>query len=427
MEADRSAFRFLGRVASARLKGCSWNVERPDISLEQLTVHQAIPHISQKKPEMLRISQSGLRDRAQRAQMVLEELLGDNTFCELFAHEVGTKNLGKSAIQDIRDGMPRSLDAWQAAALSSIGGQGKTEVMKNWLVILPRSHPQALFHPLFLGYVLGLSLFVRRTTANTHTVESYVLDKLSRQDGCNMVRMPPEYTVGVSPPPFQDGALLAFGADETILHFKECSRLPTNGFGTVITGSMVCMSEIGAVSPKLAKDFFSLGQKGCFSSRYLVIIKDIDCAIEDIVSILAKAGRVFIGEDFSAMTNAAIDHEMLRLGMLGARLPNWDKLNEPLFALWREPWEETGTMAEKLANVSPSVAIFLVSPAKSIPWLLADITKREANFRRISLSPLVMGQIKGSEFSHNENFCSLGAANAPLWNGRHEGRPIFAL
>ena len=422
LEFNKKAFRLIGRVASAKLKGCSLSAESVRIDIKQKAVLPKKIGLAAQM-EMLTLDINAMSRRAAAAQKFLDSLFKDPHFCDLVEKDLGTKNLAKSAIRDMTDGIPSTLNEWQNAAFRSLGKLDEADAIKNWLIILPRSHPQALFHPLFLGYVMGLHLFVRRTTLDSNAAESYVLERISQIEDSRIALLPPTYSVGISALPFQSGALLGFGSDDTIEYFRKYSGIPTNCFGTIITGSVILLSEISENKHLIAKDLFSLGQTGCYSSRYLVVVTDISWELDGLVSALAKASKEFIGGNFTSMANTAIDHEGLRLGLLGAKISNWRELDEPLFALWTGLNGKIGKITEKLADIAYGASLFLINQTISIPDLLEEIMKENPSCRRVSVSPEVMNKISSSELG----YCLLGKANTPKWNGLHDGRPLYSV
>ena len=416
---ERLTFKLLGRVTASVLKGCSLSA---DIDNGAFII--PAPRLP-KELETLNFDVNSVRKRAQTATRVLEDIMSDPKLLDYLTSEMGSRSLGQSAIHDIMYGMPKSLDSWRMAAGNSIGEKDVTAVIKNWLIILPRSHSLALFHPMFLGYVLGLQMFVRKTTTVIQMVESYVLDRLSSLEDSHFIFLPPDFTIGRYSLPFQDGALLAFGADETIKRLAVQSGLPINGFGTVITGSVVYASELRGLSADIAKDCYSLAQNGCFSSRYIVVLEDAEAGWldDETISLLVNDGKAFIGANLTSLTNTATDHELFRLSLLGARVPCWESLDEPLFAVWPEPLRKIADIGDRLARTTPATVLFTVQQPIDANELVSGLLHTNEFCSRVSVSPKVMKELRFA--ATNENICALGKANAPIWNGRHQGRPLF--
>ncbi|MBF0440350.1 MAG: hypothetical protein HQK54_00445 [Oligoflexales bacterium] len=423
LEAD-GRFKLLERVPYSPLRGCSLNVQdmanydrvKPANELQIAAANNCRPFSP--------TSGQTLNKRVVHLENMLYETLDNTHFLQMTAKQLVSKNIAVSAFNDIRAGMPKNLLEWKEALNNSIS----SNTPETWLIILPGSHIQAIFHPLSLGYLAGLKLYVRKTTDSNDCAEAFLLDKFQSLEDSKIILLPKSFRIGSSLLPHDVQALSIFGDDDTVRSISKISGLPTIGFGNSICCILVTVEEALSNPAKLIKDSFSLAQLGCFSSRFILItgnIKKDDP--KNLQEILTGKSREFIGGCFPTSIRAALDHEYLHQQLKGAYLIKRKDFDQPIF-----PSYYFASIDDFEINLCQRQFVVPLIFIPEVPFdkILHHLNKKMPSLKKISICPskfeLLSNDYKLLAGTSNKiSFCPLGFANTPKWDGKHESIPVF--
>lgn len=400
-------FSLHGRVPSTALKGCSllaedWQGKLPPLRLAHAQAAKAEERNAPDQVEVL-----------QRASVVNErvaQLWKSEEHDKLLRELVGSPTLGMSLKDDLRRSAPATPGSWAAAAQESISAN----TPGRWLIIPPSTHPIAALYPLTVAAVLGLDLTIRCSSGEEllHFWKEHFAD-LIRIELC-----PASYRIGDSPAPSVD-ALLAFGSDETIAQMREQSPWPVQGFGSHITATLVRSSNFNSkeIQNLIWKDALSLAQKGCMSSR-LLIIWDIPAkGLEGpALNFFQDIGRTWAAP-IPGPEALALVHAHFQMLQEGRDVLPRRSADDPLISSLR--WSNSLELSSILAHRAWTLPMVLVN--SGLESELTSWLKRESSLSKLSACSESRALVEGLGIE----ICELGAANAPEWNGRHHGRQLF--
>jgi hypothetical protein len=222
--------------------------------------------------------------------------------------------------------------------------------------------------------------------------------------------------IGVDPMPDVDAVLL-YGSDETIAAVQAVCPVPVQGFGSSLTVSLI--HEKGGILG-LWKDAFSLLQKGCMSSRVLFMIEDPEASAfqQEFLRSLQEAtqpvGPLPLGMDL------ALEHAAFGLRCEGHTVPRRPCEGAPLLLIQR--FNPRNNLQSVLLDRAMSLSLVLVP--KNLWAEFAEWLPTQKNLHKIA----VHGQtLPWALDDRRFEIVEAGLANAPVWDGRHQNRPLFTL
>ncbi len=394
-------FQLLGRAPKAPLKGCSLLAEEVAAAGPAAP---ACPRIRTFRPDPLTV------DRARRK---LFQFLTEGEAHAALTADLGGEALAKAALEDLAQSVPTSEAHWrEAAAVAADRG----EIPARWLLILPENHPVVGVYPVALGAALGLDLTVRIPGALAG--DGRFLALLLAAFGAKGVAATFRINSALDVAAFD--AILMYGDDDTVARVRAASGgKPVVGFGGRAGASLIDGADPEPRTVKaLARDAFGLGQAGCMSVRLAVVIGAAARARE-FSEAVRKAGEDFL----HAMTipaAARIGHELeaTRLAALGFTVLAAKGPRTPLIA-----YKQGLSHASEALALRPYTLPLLFAGERA-PTLFAEST-----FGTVTASPRYLDEAMSGERLKNpcrgKSFRPLGRANAPAWDGLHEGRPLF--
>ena len=439
-EGPDQRFALIGRLDRAPLKGCSllaeatstlWTAtsevhERRDRKILPPALGGGIG-CSVEKPltEM-----SGSPDLLFRATHFLESMSRwlDARTTAVLAHELGSSLAAEAAIQDVFKSLPASPEALVAAALCSQSDAMPTQ----WLFVLPRSHSLVGLYPLAMGYVLGLKMSVRvpLVLAGEQGFIQSFLSLIANLPQAEVRIVSPQFRIGSNLDLDGIQAVLAYGDDETIHEIRRAASVPVFGFGGRLGLSLASGQDFLDQVPAIVRDAFTLAQRGCMATR-LVLVHDPDFNLdrEAVVLALQNATQDFWAADIPWQVRASLDAEAFRLARLGFEIP-WSSSNSwPLVAV--KPLN-----IQKLNHLPPDVAarvpftlpVVWVQGGSRSDFILEvrDLFRRYPPVAACSMTAPLLAELRSVLPEKSHLYRALGAANAPLWDGSHEGFPLFS-
>lgn len=416
---ENSEFSLLGRVPTAPLKGCSLNVEN-------LAERSQLAQKTNSKPakDFYKTSDNDLPSRASRVQAWLSELLSDGHALKRLALEFGDLATAQKTVANLRGGLPAEPQGFVDAAMQSIR---PTNTSKNWLMIPPSSHSVALIYPLACALTLGLSLRVRLTSvAGTPADETFLARaiQLAKSHGFIVNTLSEAWKLG--PHDLLDGeSVLVFGDDDTSKFMRRFCGGRASIFGNVISMSLVTKDDFDdkRILNQLAEDLFSLGQRGCLSSRLVISIGGNSSNIKD--KLIKKFP--FTPRDENPIGKTARSMEITRLRELGFDV--LDQIDGLTIALKEVDIKALSQTAEESVSRLDFVAPVLLVPEITDKTLLIDHLLKISSLKSLSLSETAEQSLSKTETYRNlvkdVQLVRLGSLGAPRLDGHHLGRQFF--
>ncbi len=416
---EDSSFALLGRVPRAPLKGCSLNAEN------LLTAKSSLQTSSAACTDYYVFNHEAVATRAPEVRRWLLELLSDQEAYESLIAEFQDSKIAKKALTDLTAGLPVDTIGFIQAAKNSIPSD---HVPKRWLLIPPASHSIAFIYPLACALTLGLSLRVRLPKIQDLSSHETFLAKAVAQAvvlGFDIKTLPESWRLGDQD--LLDGeSVLVFGDDDTCKIMNDYCPKRVSAFGNAISICLVTKDDFADFSTLqlMMEDQFSLGQRGCLSSRAIICLGGNP---DQIFEQLTSKGII---EDRSESidTKTARAMEIVRLSQLGFKI--YDRLNGITIGIKE--------ISPKLLTDEAQAAISrldFVVPILLVPEITDENTLIESLLKICSLRSIALGETLNQSLSKTESYPNLvkdvrlvrlGTLGAPHLDGLHLGRRFFA-
>lgn len=383
------SFALLGRAETAPLKGCSLNVE--DLACESRS--QAI------KEKITIPAETTLIERIKFVEYTLNRFLDDPQTLSGLTFELGSSNAAAQSLADIRKSMPKSEQEWLAAVYKSCNNA--PEIARRWFFILPRNHSLVISYPLAFAYILGLKVNVK-IPSELYFEHSFAI-RYARIFNAHITGTGREFP--------ETDAILCYGSDATVETIRK------QNFGFIKTfGSHVAVATIDRnLEPShfisLAKDVMSTGQRGCLAPRLIIAKYNDDTSLEAIAENLLKASLNFWGGPATEVTRISLEREAKRLADLG-------------FSIYGGKSEDASLVAIKVVSKDKCNSQFFESACAHYPMTLPIILINQKNNKIFNSE--IKKIIKNARQSGLALVPEVGLANAPKWDGTHQGTPLFA-
>lgn len=400
LQSDGS-FRLLGRVPYAPLKGCSLLAE------DCLVEYKSIPLLSSKVTAFQ--SPAQLDQRVTRAIEMWANFLADQRLERLFVEHLGSPRLASALLQDLKRSLPPTPQAWTEAARRAVDIRSP----QRWLIIAPRTHAVAPMHSLAMAAILGLRISLRCTSG----LEIFKLWQEHFAPLTEISLLPPDYRLGQDPWPEVDAAMI-YGSSETIQELRTLCPWPIQGFGSHLTAALLHVSELKDGASLLWKDVLSLGQKGCMSVR-VAFLWGADTKLEQADLPALDLASLLYTDALSLPDSLSLVHASYQWQREGRHLRPRQHPKQPLVIF--EAWDSKRDLASMLCDRPWALPVMQIPSGEEEAfrmWL-----HEQVDLQKLSLSE--KSQLRFA--NEGQQICKLGEANAPLWDGLHQGRPLFSL
>ena len=418
---DDGTFRLLGRVPRAPLKGCSLKVT--DIAessgLTQITK-------SLEKGQMLNPEDPRLAKNAPACRKWFLDLLTDTSAIKCLQRELGDKTLALSAISDLAAGLPENDEGFVRAAIAAMNNK---QIAQKWLLIAPASHSIAPIHPLAQALIIGLDLRIRLPEiAGLKSSETFLARavELAKTAGFHVTTLPSSFRLGQDD--LLDGEnILIFGDDETCAMMRKFAPGRVAAFGTAVSMSIARIKDLESKTQiqSLISDQLSLAQRGCLSSRVILIIGGKEDSLHQILSEVA-AGE-FFSPPKSPGLEAARSIEDVRLSQAGFRV-------NPSGVMIATKNSTLKTLCRDLeGGIS---RLDFVIPVLVLPEDTSEVDAIEAALQVMPIRAISAGERSLEALLNSRNsvqflqtllVVELGTLGRQPFDGRHLGLPFFGV
>lgn len=423
---SNGSFRLIGRVKHSELKGCSLLAESSDFPKNNAILEP------DNKLEIIYKTKGKISDKKIEDLLeVLHKLFSGNLFYKSLLTDLANKSVVDWCINDLKSSFLDTKEQYQKAILAIEKKFSKKFPLK-WLFILPSSHPIAGFYPLIMAYLIGLKVWVRPSSRSDFASLNLFVQTLSFLDGFKINVIPKG-----NDKEYQDilahcDGLLVYGEDRTINLFRKRFDGYLKGFGAGTSGTLVYQENFSSSLQKIIKDIFSLGQKGCLSSRFLVIVgnftKEEKSKLVNLLknSVLKNNLNIPSYKDF--MDFHSIYQEFGKGVLRGFSFEDsdFDKIkNHPILL----PWYSVNTnIIEKdvfsFFKNELFYPIYFVEEKNIISFLSTGL--KDSSVKKMSLCEIALDKNKEDLITLGVlEQCSLGGLNITKINGMHIGENLF--
>lgn len=425
------SFSLRGRVPCAPLKGCSMRAEQRDTLIGSTLGHLTRTRSNDEGPLSLQ-SQSELQSSAALAQSWFRKLISDSEAKKRLSEELQSVWLAEQALSDLAAGLPDDVTSFVRAAINSKGGR---DTPKKWLFISPASHSLALIHPIAAAFALNLSIRVRvpqiAGILGSHTFLARALE-LAKASGLDLTVLDAQWRLGHQD--LLDGEqILVFGDDETCSTFSSFAPGRVKCFGNALSLTIARADDLNRddVCKRIMGDQLSLHQRGCLSSRAIIVIGgSTDVACDKLTQALPSQ---LLDCKPNAGENAARAMELVRLRQLGFNNHHWSSpsLEVPGVLIAARHLSLDALAQDLLTALS---RLDLVIPVVVIPETISEIEiitnfPKQLAVKALSISDKFFNpakELKNFEvFPKNLQLRRHGDLDRPTFDGSHLGEPFF--
>lgn len=462
---ENKAFRLLGRARRTPLKGCSSLVE----NLFGANETSCADHQEGTKNEAMTkttptisadLHREGSPDSAKDrkdAFLKFPTYLLQSQFLDLLTEEFDNQEIASWALNDLFANYP---DSNEATKLSHFFWEEAKEKVSShcasyrWYLILPENHSIVGYYPILLAYLYGVKIAVRIPKVFSHPKSPLSLFIQLCKDhlpGFDLITLPADFRLEDPKKSFHnlfnptESRILCYGSQETVTQIKSWYPRITQEFGESWSLSIITSQELTDSRldwDALGKDFFSLGQLGCKSSRLLLIIANHQEDQINYEKLLFQITSFVKRHNLSSIVTRdlqlqeTLEFESIRFKTKGFET-RWDQV---LFAFKKDlsmlgdPFQplDLGIYATQMPGVVPMVAL---RPYSSISTGTQDQFYQklflsiysEKHIKQIHVSPtvqMVFEQFK-PELEKIVEIKRLGEGNKQVWNGWHQGNRLF--
>jgi hypothetical protein len=403
------AFKLLGRVPQAPLKGCSLRVhEVLSSSADQVTKIEK--NISATKLPAVVLSPETLR--CDKVMSWLKALSVDEEFFKRLQSEYKSKTIAHWAIEDFRRSLPQDAEALQTA-VRKVFGSSHYSSQTSYLLIPSSSHSFASLHTLGILWSLPVSIDVRMPEIAGISANKTAFaraSELAKNFDLTHNKLDKSFRIDAHTP--VKSHVIVFGEDATIEALRPLCPNGFTGHGSAMTATYLDLSSSGSASPlppnEMAKawikDCFSLRQFGCFSSRITFVKGEYD----QIQELLELAKNLILTLDLNRPMEPMDYLESVRLQQLGGQ--KISSMPLPTFLFSRPPSMEA---------IIPLMPLTLVL-VKDVDLTVIGKVLPNMGVRQLTTNALGHCNFSGIEMK------KLGEGNIDTFNGTHFSSAIIS-
>lgn len=386
-------FQLLGRAPHSILKGCSLNWESD---------HKGCGSLPKKPTAWLSLpDQETLFEKGRKLHRYLDDFLPSREAKALLQKELFHPTLAAWAQDGINRCRPDLPEGWvKIAQQAQVDGR----VPKRWLHILPSNHGMAGLEVVLAGAMLGVS----STYRIPDHLKGSLIERLIHDLGD--LGLHSTEVVGSTfrlTEAMQDfDSIRVFGHDSTIHHIQQVTGVKVRGHGHQLTIATLTPEEVLEHPIELLKEAFSLGQKGCYCVRALILKGSFNDSSQ-VQEALNHTMKSIALEPSNQSLHIALAHEMIRFQFFDA-LPKDYEVKAGLFPLTRD-------VGKGLSSVPFVLPILAVEDDAELLHCLNHLAPTRIVTKSLSMP------------AHYEDLArNLGTYGWEPWTGVVDGQPLFS-
>ena len=409
---NRGEFALLGRTPTAPLRGCSLSYMDVNANFSG-----GLQTGDEAELDRLPISGGSVPLRPPSAQPGnrqhpsadfsggLRKFLTRPSSLAYLRQEFGSENVARAAIEDLIMSLPQD---WATALSRSLPAPR----LRDWLFILPASHSLVGIYPLVFACLLGLRVAIKFPTGNKLQFLASCIAFMQNSWAAQIEIVSSDRShLRVSE---HIDAVLGYGSDRTIDFLRQNLPVPVSGFGTHDTVIVASLTQLEKFPRLFIRDAFSLRGNGCLSARmvFLVLQKDQEVTVNHIKKLQQEFFSFYgkqIGKKYrmQAMQEKTRYLQTLKAVFYSAACPVFPLVNAADCKDYENALPRTNF-------VLPLVIV------RNLKWLHA-LLRVQKTIKTISQ----LGRVPHSELVNGRRYVRLGTSNRFIWDGTHEGRPLF--
>lgn len=430
-------FKIINRVPKTSLKGCSLNAEtfnEPEDKSKSTKTNDdnstVSPFQTRHKPDTppkkagANADQNKTDALCSKVYKNLTELSKDEKFLDALKQEFNTDFVALDALEDFRASIPSTLDSFKRAVENA---QCNVESV---LILQPNTHSFSSIYPLYISAAYGVDISIRLPNNSQDKLAAlhFVLDQLEKISPIRALS--PDFRIESTWN--KKDLVLAYGEDKTVQNISQLTGNRTLEFG--FTSAISVVFNHGDENFHLAmKDFYSLNQRGCMSSRICFMNKSLRRKFLEFLQKSFQEKKY--GFKLSLNDICSVDHEQTMYLTNHHAFVERAFEGNPLIPLYHI------TNTENLADFSSArsfvfpVVFFDPDQVGSLQFKNIRGLKYLSTDDKPTLNKVLSGSTAGFAGSDPSNYKdersydirSLGTLNQTKWNGYHEGKRLLYL
>jgi hypothetical protein len=333
--------------------------------------------------------------------------------------EIGSLSLAKLSMQGLIDDLPKDAFAWQKAITQSHVLKGP----RDWLFILPQNHGIAGFYPISLAFLCQRNLSVRipKNFDKEHSSLKLFLNALAKWDNKHRITMLNDlFKLGSNIFVGEQSGIFLFGSDETIDLIRSLTSSPLVAYGTTLGIAIISDSPSINTLQHLSRDYLSLGQRGCRSTRIaFVISEDPASDLSTLATMLQQVSRQQRPDPLSLQAKAALDYEDLGFQRKGNRRP--PRTSDDDFLIPILGFDKSTPINHWLGGAELTLPLIVTPDIESIFAYIRSINAHII----LTVDSFLLNQISPQISDTFNEICPLGNAQSVPWDGTYQGQPLF--
>lgn len=407
---EKGCFNLFGRVPSSVLKGCSLLAE--DLLCNKK--NKETKEVVCLKEERVAFFEE---ENLSKVLTFLVSFFAKKIVKDALLKEYQSEKMVSLSISDFLKGFPQSKKE-----LKELIKKNEAKKGEKWLLVLPNSHVFCLFYPCVLAFFLGISLTVRLSRSYPKgSIAELFIKEFKRIFNCSLGFLGPEMRIPHDIETKSYDGLVAYGSNETFFSLKDQIFCPSIFFGSTLSASVITDFSDEEITAMI-KDSFSLGQKGCFSSRLtfcLLSEKAFEEEKGEIEKKIKEKLNCFFKNGLTLESLLALDHEKIRVSeKKGVSTLPWGG-DLPLVLFYKK--DSFFKVNDFLSSCQFVLPIVFASSKEEIFRLVSH----SSELRKLSVSKRVFKSFASVEKKYSFEVCSLGSLNKTDWNGFHQGKAFF--
>ncbi len=388
--AGQGLLRLRGRVPHTPVRGCAL-----DVRLDTSPTSKSPLTRSYRK--MLSSSSR------QQSVQACKNFLSSRSYVARLGAELGSPHVARDALRDVLRAFPADLESALARSLPQ-------RQLRSWLFVLPATHSLVGVYPLIFATLLRLRVLVK-LPPNLDCLRRFIDFLNIRLEAGIEITTVAHTDLCI---PSDTEALLCYGSDESLANLRASTSLPLAGFGTHDTVTVASLDHLLKFPQAHSRDVFHLSRRGCLSSKVLFIVPQPEQKItSSLIKILEENFHVFYGARLNSTCRAQAEAERIRyVRNLGAVFCSTACPAFPILPIDNLDFELALPRAD---FVLPLVVVRDVQKLKNL-----------LRHRRSIKTIVQQGSHAERRYRHGRCFVRPGQAGRSLWDGTHEGQPLFA-